>query len=106
MGRHYYLENNKHRIELLYSTNGNYFWKMSIEEMLTKVYVNGWKIITGDDVIALNDFLCYDMNGPRHVFQEEYVKFEEYYKHQNVCFPTYDSTIDDKVYKFVEPNQE
>jgi hypothetical protein len=105
MGRTYYIQKSQETIRLLYSTNGNYFWDISIEQMLSKVYLNGWNIMTEDRIIPLKEFLCFQMNGVRHVFPEEYVKFSQYYKGESLlCFPEYNLETDSKVYTF-KPEQ-
>ena len=99
MGRAYYLENLEQKIEFVYSVNGNCFWKMSIDDMFSKVYLNGWHITTDYRFIPLEEFLCFNMNGVRHVFLEEYLKFEQYSKGK-ITFPEYDPLQDDKIYTF------
>jgi hypothetical protein len=106
MGRTYYIQNSNEIIRLLYSTNGNYFWDISIDQMLSKIYANDGHIMTDNRIIPLEEFLCFHMNGVRHVFPEEFAKFYQYYEGTSLlCFPEYNSKTDSKVYKFEQQKE-
>ncbi len=99
MGCSYYLIHTQHHpIKIGYSVNGNFFWEITLDQLIN--YVKNLQYHIEDDYdydpesddksqpITFEDFLFKSINGLRHVSPEEFSKWEQTHT-KGQCFPVY-----------------